>query len=203
MAIELKNSVFIHVPKCGGRSITQILQRFVPNYKVLGDVMYDAHDTPDTDKQVFGFIRHPATFIHSIWTHRARKKANKFGHVWNWQPYLRLESECGDQDYNKFVENILNGKDYVLDYYMHYLGKYNNPQIGKMENLLDDLIKFLKENNEDFDEDGIKNYSTVHGANNKSTNKPVSLSSSMNEDQIKKLVNISEKKLCEEFKYEI
>ena len=72
MAIELKNSVFIHVPKCGGRSITQILQRFVPNYKVLGDVMYDAHDTPDTDKQVFGFIRHPATFIHSIWTHRAR-----------------------------------------------------------------------------------------------------------------------------------
>ena len=55
----------------------------------------------------------------------------------------------------------------------------------------------------DFDEDGIRNYSTVHGANNKSTNKPVSLSSSMTDDQIKKLVNISEKKLCEEFKYEI
>jgi len=51
-----------------------MLKKYVSNYKVLGDDMKDSHATPDTNKQVFGFIRHPATFVHSLWHHRARKK---------------------------------------------------------------------------------------------------------------------------------
>ena len=35
---------------------------------------------------------------------------------------------------------------------MHYLGKYKNVQFGKMEKLCEDLIKILKENDEEFDE---------------------------------------------------
>ena len=61
MAIELKNSLFIHNPKCGGRTVKQMLKKYVSNCKVLGDDIYDSHATPDTGKQVFGFIRHPAT----------------------------------------------------------------------------------------------------------------------------------------------
>ena len=76
MAIELKNSLFIHNPKCGGRTVKQMLKRYVKNCVVLGDDIYESHATPETKKQVFGFERHPATFVHSLWTHRSKKKGH-------------------------------------------------------------------------------------------------------------------------------
>ena len=199
MAIKLKNSMFIHVPKCGGRTIKQMLKKYVAGAEVVGDDIYDSHATPDTDLQVFGFIRHPATFIHSLWTHRSKKK--KHGEAWNWQDYILLEKECQSKDYNKFVENVINGKNYVFNYYMHYLGKYKNPMIGKMEQLPDSLIGILKQNNEDFDEKGIRENIYIHGANNKDTNKPISLVDTMSYDQIKKLLTQAETKLHKDFEY--
>jgi|GEM_PF-3096005 hypothetical protein len=199
MAIELKNSMFIHVPKCGGRTVKTLLQKYVSNVKIIGDVTYDSHATPDTNKQVFGFIRHPATFIHSLWTHRGKKKTNTRGHPWNWQTDIRLERECKSTDYNEFVENILKDTNYVWDYYHYYLGKYENVQYGKIEDLTESLIRILKENEEDFDEDGIRSNMIVIGANDKK--KPVGLFSSMDPEQIYKLVTVSEKQLCERFNY--
>ena len=199
MAIELKNSMFIHVPKCGGRTIKKLLMKYVAGAEIIGDDIYDSHATPDTDLQVFGFIRHPATFIHSLWTHRSKKK--KHGEAWNWQDYILLEKECQSKDYNKFVENVINGKNYVFNYYMHYLGKYKNPMIGKMEQLPDSLIGILKQNNEDFDEKGIRENIYIHGANNKDTNKPISLVDTMSYDQIKKLLTQAETKLHKDFEY--
>ena len=191
--------MFIHIPKCGGRTIKQMLKKYVAGAEVVGDDIYDSHATPDTDLQVFGFIRHPATFIHSLWTHRSKKK--KHGEAWNWQDYILLEKECQSKDYNKFVENVINGKNYVFNYYMHYLGKYKNPMIGKMEQLPDSLIGILKQNNEDFDEKGIRENIYIHGANNKDTNKPISLVDTMSYDQIKKLLTQAETKLHKDFEY--
>ena len=199
MAIELKNSMFIHVPKCGGRTVKQMLKKFVNNVKIIGDDIYESHATPDTDKQVFGFIRHPATFIHSLWTHRSKKKAH--GDSWNWHPDIRMEKECQSTNYNTFVENVLKGENYVWDYYQHYLGKYKNVQYGKMEELSENLITMLRMNNEDFDEEGIRKNVYVHGANNKQKGKPVSIDESMSSEQLKILMTKSEKKLCESFSY--
>ena len=198
MAIELKNSMFIHVPKCGGRTVKQMIKKYVSGARVIGDDIYESHGTPDTNKQVFGFIRHPATFIHSLWTHRSKKKAH--GSDWNWHPDIRMEQECKSQDYNVFIQNVINGKNYVWEYYMHYLGKYKNPMIGKMENLPESLITILKANNEDFDEEGIRKNIYVHGANNRTSNTPISLVESMELKQAQDIVK-SEKKLCEEFNY--
>ncbi len=36
MAIELKNSMFIHVPKCGGRTVKQMLKKYVAGAEVIG-----------------------------------------------------------------------------------------------------------------------------------------------------------------------
>jgi len=199
MAIKLKNSMFVHVPKCGGRTIKQMLKKYVAGAEVVGDDIYDSHATPDTDLKVFGFIRHPATFIHSLFTHRSKKK--KHGEAWNWQDYILLESECKSKDYNTFVENILKKQNMVWHYYMHYLGKYKDPMIGKMENLPDSLIDILKANNEDFDEKKIRENIYIHGANNKTTNTPVTVIDSMNYNQCKKLITKAEKQLCERFDY--
>ena len=199
MAIKLKNSMFIHVPKCGGRTIKKLLMKYVAGAEIIGDDIYDSHATPDTDLKVFGFVRHPATFIHSLWTHRSKKK--KHGEAWNWQDYILLESECQSKDYNTFVENILKRENLVWHYYMHYLGKYKDPMIGKMENQPDSLIDILKANNEDFDEKRIRENIYIHGANNKTTNKPVSVIDSMNYNQCKRLITKAEKKLCKRFDY--
>lgn len=201
MAIQLKNSMFIHIPKCGGRTVKNMLKRFVSGAKVIGDDIYESHNTPETDKQVFAFIRHPATFIHSLWTHRSKKKGH--GDAWNWQDYLRIESECQSKDYNTFVENVLKGTNYVWDYYLHYTKMYDNVQYGRMENLKEDLIKILKDNKEDFDEKGIRDNMQVHGANNKQTNTPVSITETMNGMQLNQLKNVSERELFERFNYEI
>ena len=202
MAIELKNSMFVHIPKCGGRKITDLICNYVEEYSIVGDRVYDAHKTPDTDKQVFVFIRHPATFVHSLWKHRSKVKSNKNGQQWNWQNYIRLEKECGNSDYNKFVENILNGTDYVYDYYKHYTDKYPDVQFGRMENLVEDLIDILKKNGEVFDEERMRKDNSIIGSNH-ITKKPSILKDSMNEDQLTRLVNISEKSLCQRFNYEV
>lgn len=197
MAIELKNSLFIHNPKCGGRTVKQMLKKYVKNCVVLGDDIYESHATPNTTKQVFGFIRHPATFIHSLWTHRSKKKAH--GSAWNWQPDIRLEQECKSQDYNTFVENVISKENIVWDYYQYYFGKYPNVQYCKMEKLPTSLIHVLKLNNEDFDEQAIIDNIYVHGANDRTKNTPVTLETSMTSDQCKRLM-LSETKL-QEFDY--
>lgn len=199
MAIELKNSMFIHVPKCGGRTVKQMLKKFVSNCKIVGNDIYESHATPDTDKQVFAFVRHPATFIHSLWTHRSKKKGH--GEAWNWQSHLRLERVCKSNNYNTFIENILDDKNYVYDYYNYYTGKYKNVQFGKMENLCEDLIKILKQNNEDFDEKGIRENIYVHGANDKQKGIPVKVNESMSYNQLKRLITNSEQELCKRFDY--
>ena len=197
MAIELKNSLFIHNPKCGGRTVKHMLKRYVKNCVVLGDDIYESHATPDTSKQVFGFIRHPATFVHSLWTHRSKKKGH--GDEWNWHPDIRLEQECKSKDYDTFVENVISKENIVWDYYQHYFGKYSNVQYCKMEQLPVSLIHVLKLNNEEFDEQDILNNIYVHGANDKNKKTPVTLENSMTSDQCKRLMK-SETKL-QEFEY--
>ena len=197
MAIELKNSLFIHNPKCGGRTVKQMLKKYVKNCVVLGDDIYESHATPDTTKQVFGFIRHPATFVHSLWTHRSKKKGH--GDEWNWHPDIRLEQECQSKDYNTFVENVIGKENIVWDYYQYYFGKYSNVQYCKMEQLPVSLIHVLKLNNEDFDEQAIVDNIYVHGANDRTKNTPVTLETSMTSDQCKRLMK-SETKL-QEFEY--
>lgn len=201
MAIELKNSMFIHIPKCGGRKIKALLKEYVSNVKIIGDEIYDSHSTPNTNKKVFGFIRHPATFLHSLWHHRSKIKGNKFGKRWNWQNYIKLENECKSENFITFFRNVSQKKNYVWDYYHHYLGGYNNPQYGCMENLIESFIQILKYNNEVFDEKGIRAQKDFIGANNKS--KPATL------NNVKKIVGSkaisdlikSENILSERFKY--
>ena len=197
MAIELKNSLFIHNPKCGGRTVKQMLKKYVKNCIVLGDDIYESHATPDTTKQVFGFIRHPATFVHSLWTHRSKKKGH--GDEWNWHPDIRLEQECQSKDYNTFVENVIGKENIVWHYYQYYFGKYSNVQYCKMEQLPVSLNHVLKLNNEDFDEQAIIDNIYVHGANDRTKNTPVTLETSMTSDQCKRLMK-SETKL-QEFEY--
>ena len=155
MAIELRNCVFIHIPKCGGRWVKQMLISHVKDARYIGDPVYDSHNSPDTDKPVFCVIREPALFAHSLWHHRAVKKNNKYGHKFNWQNYIRLEKECADSDYTKFMEKVSQNHNAVWDYYKFYVAKYPKVLFAKQENLAEDLVRILNRFGEEFNSSSI------------------------------------------------
>ena len=157
MAIILENSMFVHIPKCGGRWATQMIVSNCQSFSFSGDRVYDAHDTPnDNGKKVFAFVREPAMFCHSLWHHRARKKTNTRGSKFNWQEYIILEKTCQSSNYFEFMENCSKLKNGVVDYYNYYLNKYKgNIIIGKVENIAFDLVKILTQFNEKFQKENI------------------------------------------------
>ena len=97
----------------------------------------------------FGLVRHPYAFLKSLWLHRARKQ-------FNWQNYILLERECGDEDFEGFLDKVCQNPNCVFDFYMFYLGGHRNITIGKVETLQQDLIQFLEAQNESFDLSAVR-----------------------------------------------
>lgn len=160
MAIELNNSVFIHVPKTGGRTVTNLLFANCEDVKRIGKPL-DGHNTPDIGNKIaFAFVREPAMFCHSLWHHRSRKK-------FNWQNYLRLEKECGSKNYDNFMKSCGEKENLVIEYYQYYLSSYKKLLLGKTENLNINLIDILEHCKEKFNKDDIKNSNIVIGKNPK------------------------------------
>lgn len=194
MTIELKHSMFIHIPKAGGRWISTQITKHVKNYRFIGSPIYNAHDTPDTDLPVIAFVRHPVTLLNSLWHHRSRKHGNKRAKEWNWDTHILLERECGCPSYNEFFRKVSERPGIVEDYFNHFTSKYANVHYGRMEYIADDLIKILTELGEDFDAGGIKN----------NENKKIGISAkelTCSQEICDKIVN-NEKLFCEKFGYE-
>lgn len=194
MAILLNNSMFIHIPKCGGRWATQMIVSNCKNYSFSGDRVYDAHDTPDNNgKKVFAFVREPALFCHSLWHHRARKKSNTRGNKFNWQEYIILEKVCQSSDYLEFMENCSRLKNGVVNYYNYYLNKYKgNLIIGKMENIAFDLVNILTQLNENFNKDKIlSNTNNIIGKG----------SDNQIDSKLRRKINLANIEFSKKFKY--
>ena len=100
----------------GGKTVSDILINHCRG-KYIGHYIYDAHNIPERmdEANYFCFVRRPAHFAHSLWYHRSRKKDNKFGQRWNWQPN-ELENVCQDSNYVKFMGKVANNPGIVLRY---------------------------------------------------------------------------------------
>ena len=143
MAVELKNSIFVHCPKTGGKFVTKFLLENFEDSKMIGDKVWDAHSRYSLNaKTTFGFIRHPVSFIESLWSHRKRKKKHDTKEF-NWQNHIRLERDCKSDCLETFIFNVSKQKNLIWDYYMFYLGGHRNFFFCKFENLEKDLKFFL------------------------------------------------------------
>lgn len=163
MAIQLQNSTFIHIPKTGGIWTKRCLERhadirsnhdFPDYFKALEQYSKGAHLTPDIDdnKGVFLFVRKPCDWLGSLFSHRKYKN-------WNWDDRNELELRCKSDNFDGFIDNVCRNEGVVEEYFNQYIRKYeinNDLQIGRQENLCDDLIKILHYFNEPFDRRGIK-----------------------------------------------
>ena len=87
MVVATRNCLFIHFPKNAGRWISETIIKNVKGSYYIGDATYNAHELPPevNDKKVFICVREPATWLHSLWHHRARKKGLFGMRRFNWQ----------------------------------------------------------------------------------------------------------------------
>ena len=137
------------------------------------------------------------TFVHSLFHHRARKKANKYGNQWNWQEDIRLERKCQAEDYETFLTKIVENKNVVKDYYDHYtLNHYPYIQFGYMERLCDDLIMIMDGIEEKFDEPSIRTHSKLI-IGGRDPSKSITVQEAMIKEEYLKAMYESEKELFE------
>lgn len=164
MAELLRNgAVFIHVPKCGGNWVRAALrdQRlwrcrigFKHSTPAHIDDVWRFHrrqflkhlpTRPDvTPRKLrraykFCFVRNPVTWYESWWKFMAGD-----WHPWEagrWHPQRPID-DCGDDDFNRFVENVLRTRPgYVSEMYDWYARGVDF--VGRTENLTDDLRRAL------------------------------------------------------------
>lgn len=196
MAIYLKNSAFIHIPKCGGNWITNMIIAHVKHHSVTNKKSHIlvAHETPPIDRPVFCLVREPAEFANSLFWQRKTATVRRYGYI-KWDERYDLEKACKSDDYHTFLKNVADLKNGIENYYKCWYGKYNNVVIGKMENMCEDFICFLKDNNEEFDEDKIRlNAETFYNKNKKKK---------MIDPVYRTDINNANKNFCKQFNYKV
>lgn len=182
MALVLPHSIFLHVPKTGGTWVrTAIDGAGIPNresnrgQEPLGfQIHTDLTNTTDRGpwnltfrrrprtwyipggRFCFAFVRNPLDWYRSYWAHRMRK---------GWKPQHKIDSVCASDDFETFVRHMLEKfPSYVSDLYELYAGPENDEIgfVGRQENLIEDLIRALREAGEAFDEDRIRETEPVN-----------------------------------------
>ena len=152
MTTYLKNSVFIHIPKTGGIWTSRCLNKCT---EVLKETTTpNTHSIPDlgNGRGVFAFVRHPATWLRSLFDHRMAKGRN-------WNKKSELEKECRSNNFHVFIKNVCSHEGIITKYFERFLHKYREPSgrlfIGKQENLCRDLSEALTKFNEVFDKESV------------------------------------------------
>lgn len=133
---------FIHIPKTGGTSITNILKHQTDTQQVTGHDTIRRFETPN-QLFIFTFVRNPFTRLVSTYFHELRKGE----HNYNFEEYIKKSS----------------GKGLLLRPQTSYINSNNKEKsisyIGKYENFETDLKFVLKKLN-------IKNYKIPHDNRN-------------------------------------
>jgi len=169
-------AVFIHVPKAGGNWVREALRdqglwRCRIGYKHstpkrIADVwrfhrwQFIKHlpTRPDVtpaklrDAFKFCFVRNPVTWYESWWKFMAGD-----WHPWEvgrWHPQRPIDN-CGDDDFNRFVENVLRERPgYVSEMYRWYVD--GSDFIGRVERLAEDLQAALHASGTEIDLKALK-----------------------------------------------
>jgi hypothetical protein len=158
MALVTENTVFLHIPKTGGVFLKFALQLGGIKHWEVGQqhehfpLLFKYHDREFyKDKLVYTFVRHPIKWYQSRWAFRV-KHGWRLGHP--------LDYSCASNDFNTFLQNVLNFKPDGWCQFLFYEYCKNDPElvdfVGRTENLLDDFFKVMKMANEEVDEDRIR-----------------------------------------------
>lgn len=101
-------------------------------------------------RKTFAFVRHPLEFYQSYWAFRM---------LGAWVEQGIVDAQCRSNHFETFVCNIIGlFPGWVSDIYQHYLDTPHGTvdMVGKTTTLEEDLVAFLRESGEDFDEAALR-----------------------------------------------
>lgn len=197
MASVLKNgSVFLHIPKTGGKWVSQVLHDLglvawetphkhadldhfadlpTRSTSMLGRLVRTVRYRVPVNPLVFCFVRNPISWYESWFSYMSQpalawRDYGADGDPHHWHPNSPLNG-LGDADFNTFVRRVLQRRPgYVTELY----GLYTRAPrlfVGRQESLADDLIRLLRQMDVKFDEQAIRSRGRV-GASRQSDEHP-------------------------------
>jgi len=186
MAILLKNgSVFLHIPKTGGRWVSGVLHeldlvdRVLPprhldiarfnhalekelcdrhRFKFMRDKLRNSLAEPF----MFCFVRSPFAWYESWFKFMSRPDQNwrywgDANKMQDWHPVSALNG-LGSSDFNEFIANVIDQQPGFVSRLFAFYTQGEVNYVGKQERLADDLIQVLKLLGMDVNVDQVKDY---------------------------------------------
>jgi hypothetical protein len=189
MAVKLKcGSIFLHIPKTGGKWVTEALSAAGLVDRQVGHIHSDfdqslagwkvrdqleglmhyiprrALNRPESRPYRFCFVRHPLRWYESYWRYMQARGWNAWGAVnsrRHWHPNAVLNG-LGSGDFNEFVSNVVDVRPgYVSELFFSY-AKPGIDFVGRTETLVDDLVATLRAQRLDFDESQIRGLAKIN-----------------------------------------
>lgn len=188
--IEDKNVMFLHIPKTGGRWVTEAIKRL--DLKCVEVGLMHGYINPSHDRYkykdktlaewanecfVFSFVRHPFEWHRSYWAYtmgvRSVNKKNglefweKFEPNEVWHPTHGI-CDCASSEFELYLRKVIHKhRGFVTNMFNRYLYRPNGKRIdyvGKQENLEEDFMFVLETNNILYDRDKILGINRVGGS---------------------------------------
>jgi hypothetical protein len=195
MPLQLKSgAIFLHIPKTGGTWIERVLKEQNLIARRFGHSHADMDRTrhlhafesfeprlgkllnhwarerlfrrPPADPFYFCFVRHPLKWYESWFRWRNQLPGDPWAGVPQWHMTTALKGACRGT-FSAFIRSVIARRPGFVSEMYYSFTRPGIRFIGRQENLADDLITVLRQLNENFDEDFIRNYGRVNQSREK------------------------------------
>ncbi len=127
---------FVHLPKTGGTWVKKALRSLIPDLVEPDERKGHLNWSEVPSDFVFGFVRDPATWYESYWSHRKTYK--------DWDEHPVDDIIRRTPDFEAFVhEAVERWPGFLSNYYEVWLGPPDAIFVGRFERLLEDTISAL------------------------------------------------------------
>lgn len=153
MSAVMPNSRFIHIPKTGGVWVERSIDYFVQGSEAINvpHPHQGVRQCPGGGKFTFAFVRNPLEWYRSYWAYKVFK---------GWDEENWFDTKCANSLFPAFIDRMLDRQPGYFEHVCFGLLGANGEgadRIGRQESLADDLVGFLSEAGETFNEVKIRN----------------------------------------------
>jgi hypothetical protein len=153
----LSNTVILHIPKCGGQNVLDLLDANDIGYETSSmeteadgilkhlNRAYSSHNIPKTKEyesipNKMCLLRNPLDWYRSFWAYRMENEGTTLG----WRNDVLFDRRCGDYAFTVFIDNVL--REYPAGFlrliYERYMAECN--YVGNVVSLFDDVKYFVE-----------------------------------------------------------